>query len=312
MVYQSIKQRLDQRQPLLLDGATGTELERRGAQMSDAAWCALVSANEPDLLEQIHIDYIDAGADIITANTFATTRLMLSSIDQADRVAELINTSIEVAKRARDKASNGREIAVAGSLSHMIPLAAATDIADESKAGGPEVIKAAFEEAAHCLAEAGCDLILLEMMYYPERMRLAIEAALTTGLPVWCGMSVRAGSNGEVLSFSRFAEIGLAQMLDEVPFDRIDALGIMHSGAEITGPAIEALSKSYDGPLMAYPDSGYFAMPNWQFVDIMPPEIFVGRCRDWYQSGAIVLGGCCGLGLDHIRALSQNMQSWRN
>ena len=55
---------------------------------------------------------------------------------------------------------------------------------------------------------------------------------------------------------------------------------------------------------MAYPDSGYFTMPNWRFVDIMPPEELVAFSHDWKASGVQILGGCCGLGVDHIRALS--------
>jgi homocysteine S-methyltransferase len=77
----------------------------------------------------------------------------------------------------------------------------------------------------------------------------------------------------------------------------------MHSAAEATAPALEILRESFTGPLMAYPDSGYFKMPSWQFVDIMPTDEFVRLCRSWRSAGVQILGGCCGLGIEHIEAL---------
>ncbi|NDB26813.1 MAG: homocysteine S-methyltransferase family protein, partial [Actinobacteria bacterium] len=129
MSYKDVKRRLDAGEVIVLDGATGTELQRRGAQMDPSAWCGPASLNNSELLTQVHLDYINAGADVITANTFASSRLMLTPAGFADRVEEINRIAVEAALRARDLAtekSPSRKIAVAGSLSHMVPVAAGT------------------------------------------------------------------------------------------------------------------------------------------------------------------------------------------
>ena len=89
MSYTDVKRRLDAGEVVVIDGATGTELQRRGAQMDPSAWCGPASLNNSELLTQVHLDYIDAGADVITANTFASSRLMLTPAGFADRVEEI-------------------------------------------------------------------------------------------------------------------------------------------------------------------------------------------------------------------------------
>jgi len=180
-----ISQRLRDGAVLLLDGATGTELERRGADMNDAAWCALATLSAPDLLRTIHEDYIRAGADVITANTYASSRLMLEAAGCAERTGEIVIKAVEIALRARDGAAAGRDVVVAGSLSHMNPMKEGTDGLERRRFAAAHDAKQAFEEMAGLLAEAGCDLIILEMMYDPDLAPMAIAAAMATGLPVW-------------------------------------------------------------------------------------------------------------------------------
>ncbi|MCB1969991.1 MAG: homocysteine S-methyltransferase family protein [Geminicoccaceae bacterium] len=299
MGYGRIKARLDAGRTIILDGGTGTELEKRGAPMNEAAWCGLVAIEQPELLESVHADYIEAGADVITANTFASSRLMLEVAGAADRVQEIATAAVETAKRARDQ--SGREIAIAGSLSHMVPVASGTD---NILGDGPDTatMQVAFEELAEALVTGGAELIILEMMYFPERMKLAIDAALATGLPVWCGLSARSDGDGRLLSFSRQKEIPFADVIASLPETDFDAVGVMHTHLNDIAPALRMLDGR--GPLMAYPDSGYFAMPNWQFVDIATPEGLVAHARNWQNLGTLVLGGCCGIGVEHIRALS--------
>ena len=141
MSYLDIKRRLDAGEIVVLDGGTGTELQRRGAQMDPSAWCGPASLNNSELLTQVHLDYIEAGADVITANTFASSRLMLTPAGFANRVEEINRIAVEAALRARDLAtakSPSRKIAVAGSLSHMVPVAAGTAKVDPVVLPQPE------------------------------------------------------------------------------------------------------------------------------------------------------------------------------
>jgi homocysteine S-methyltransferase len=211
-----------------------------------------------------------------------------------------VRAAVEAALRARDRAAGARAIVVAGSLSHMAP------VADSGEAAPADTeLLAAFREVAAALAASGCDLILLEMMYHPQRMPLAIRAALETGLPVWLGLSARLGEDGRLLSYTEAETVPFADIVALMPQGGIDVTGVMHSSASATDPALEAVRRGFSGPLMAYPESGYFEMPHWRFVDVMSPEAFVGHCRRWSQAGVQVLGGCCGLGVEHIQALAQ-------
>ena len=156
---------------------------------------------------------------------------------------------------------------------------------------------------AELLAECGVDLLLLEMMSDPELANPLLEAALGTGLPVWVGFSVRAGDDGVLRSYGR-PELPADRLFDEVPLEGVRAAGIMHSNVNLIEPALEQLRARFEGPLLAYPDSGYFRMPDWQFVDLIPPDEFARAGRGWADGGVRILGACCGLGLEHIEALA--------
>lgn len=302
MSYTLIENRLRRGDIVLLDGGTGTELEKRGAAMDPAAWCGPATLENTDILEGIHRDYIAAGADIITANTYASSRLMLEAAGYANRFEEINRTAVAAAFRARD-ASGRRDVLVAGSLSQMCPMAADSDRPDLDREPPTEIMREAFHELATLLRDTGCDLILLEMMYYPHRIPLAFEAAVATGLPVWAGFSVRRDVDGNVVSFAPERSIpfdDLLRILDEVD---VQAAGLMHSSADIIGEATSILRQKYRGPLLAYPDSGYFRMPHWQFEDVIEPGALVEFARAWVDEGVQIIGGCCGLSPKHIAAL---------
>ena len=301
MTYDRLKSRLDAGEIVLLDGATGTELQRRGAPMDPGAWCGPATLEHDRLLTDIHADYIAAGAEVITANTFASSRVMLSRAGFGDQVEEINRRAVEAALRARDQAPDGERVVVAGSLSHMVPVTAGTAIANQDDSPGEAETAFALKELAQILARSGCELIILEMMYLPGRIRLALDAAAETGLPVWFGLSARRAPDGRVLSFYPHADLPLDEVTSLIPA-QVDAAGVMHSGAELTAEALQSVRAHFDGPLMAYPDSGHFEMPDWNFVDVMSPQVFGGFCADWIRSGVQIIGGCCGLTVDHIHA----------
>ena len=78
----------------------------------------------------------------------------------------------------------------------------------------------------------------------------------------------------------------------------------MHTPCNVIGDAIAILRDAFDGPLAAYPDSGYFKMPEWQFEDVVSPDALLAFATDWVAGGVQVLGGCCGLSPAHIAAIA--------
>ena len=191
---QALEERISRGEVILLDGATGTELERRGVPMDRAAWSAAALVTHPDTIRQVHDDYIRAGADIITSNSFSTARHQLEPAGLGDRFRELNQRAVSLAREARDSAASNRPIYVAASLSsihfereYIVPLAEA---------------EANFREQAEALAEAGPDLIMMEMMWDIDYSSAAVRAAVATGLPVWIGFTARM-EDQTVMLFSK-------------------------------------------------------------------------------------------------------------
>jgi homocysteine S-methyltransferase len=292
---------------VLLDGATGTELERRGAAMHDGAWCAMATSTHPDLLREVHRDYIDAGARVIIANTFSSSRNMLEPAGLEAHFESLNRDAVRIAREAREAEGAGEHVAVAGSISHQVPILDRDTPGQRREVPPPAVAEARFQEMAALLADAGVDLLIMEMMSDPVLAVPAIRAARATGLPVWVGFSVRAGERGELLSYSR-PDLTAQEMLKQIPLEGIRVAGIMHSYVSATTPALALLRQHFDGILMAYPDSGFFRMPHWQFVDIIEPEALVDEARAWLDDGVQIVGGCCGLGIEHIQALASALR----
>jgi len=302
MNYAEVERRLRSDNIVILDGGIGTELERRGVSMDPEAWCGPAALEQVDVLESIHRDYIVAGADVITVNTYASSRLLLRPAGVASRFKEINQTSVGAAHRARE-ASGCEGVAVAGSLSHMVPIVSGASQADLARAPSEAEMADAFGELAELLRDEGCDLILLEMMYHPDRMAPAFRAATETGLPVWAGFSVRLGEDGQVLSHAADKDILFEETVQVLIDYDVSAAGVMHTPSDLIGDAVAILRDTFDGPLTAYPDSGYFKMPNWQFEDVISPDEFLRFAKGWVANGVQIVGGCCGLSPEHISAL---------
>jgi S-methylmethionine-dependent homocysteine/selenocysteine methylase len=296
-----LRERLARGDVVILDGATGTELERRGVPMDGQAWSATANLTHPDVVRGVHEDYIRAGADVIITNTFATARCHLEAAGLGERVAEVNRRAVELAREARDRVASGRDVWVAGSMSTMAPGA------DPERR--PPVLRLTemLGEQADILARAGVDLLVLEMMRDVQYAAGAVDAARATGLPLWVGFSCRQAADGGVYMFGGIREnLPFADVIAPVMARGGSLLAVMHSEIRDTGPALEIAKQHWKGPLAAYPESGSFTMPNWQFVDVAP-EDFVAHAADWLRQGMQVLGGCCGLGPEHIRLLRERL-----
>jgi len=178
---------------LLLDGATGTELARRGVDVALPAWSARALLTAPDVVEQIHIDYLRAGADAITANTFRTHRRSLEKIGMGDRARELTRLAVDIARSARDKVKP--EALVLGSVA---PL---EDCYRPDLAPLPDVCRAEHAEMIAALLDAEVDLVLIETANTRHEAAAAAQMAarLTSGRWMMSFCTKTAGPPGVLL-----------------------------------------------------------------------------------------------------------------
>jgi len=299
---QELVERLGRGDVVILDGAMGTELQRRGVPMDRIAWCGTAIASHPQVIRAVHEDFIRAGADILITNTFGAARHVLEPAGLGERTGELNRTAVTLAREACAAAGDGRPLYVAGSISSFLPEKAALETLPI------DVARDSYREQAENLAEAGADLIILEMMMDVEHTAVAIEAAAVTGLPVWVGFSCRPSEDGERIVFwQKGRDVDFAPAFEKAMAAGGVVAGVMHSEVETIVPALSIVLGRWTGPVMAYAHSGHFAMPDWQFVDIIPPEGYLSAARRWVQMGAQVIGGCCGIGPDHIRLLKERL-----
>ena len=281
---------------LIVDGAMGSELQRRGVAMDVHAWSGAAALAHEELLREIHQDYIRAGAEVITTNTFGTTRFVLASAGLEDRFEEINRTAVRAAVEARDSAAEG-PVAIAGSLSCLPPKLDCSAYPDR------RTERDGYRELAGLLKEAGADLIALEMMEDTVHASLAMAAALETGLPVWLGVSARVAADGATLVGFDFPDTPLGEPLDALIPMNPAVVNVMHTPPEATGPALDEVRLRWSGLIGVYPELGDFSAPNWQFTQQLSPDEFVSLAAGWVRQGARLIGGCCGTLPEHIRAL---------
>jgi len=280
---------------VIIDGPMGTELEARGVPMNERAWSGAALLSHPEVVKKAHADYIAAGAEVIITNTFSAGRHVLEGAGLADQVERINALAVKVAREAREE-SGRADVAIAGSMCPWV-----VDLASNPT---PQRLYGDFREQADLLANAGVDLIALEMCSHPVHSQLIVDAALATGLPVWLGLSCKQdGEENRVVGFDP-PYTDFRQLVMGLVDCGASVMNIMHSTVDDTTAGLSVLQEFWQGPVGVYPESGYFKMPNWQFVDIIEPDDLVRRARDWVDSGVQILGGCCGLGVPHVRALA--------
>jgi len=276
---------------LLLDGGTGTEVRRRGMQLDDGAWSGPASLTHYDLLRAVHADYIAAGADVITTNTFATSRFVLEAAGHGDQFAAINRRALDAAREARD--ASGRDVAIAASMSCLPPRFDVRAYPDEARE------RAAYRELAQAFADGGADLIALEMLQDTRHAALACEAAAATGLPFWIGVSARVRADGALVAFD-FPDTELGDVLEALlPFAPA-AVNVMHTPPDAIQPALDLLAARWSGTRGAYPAIGAETLAPSQLV--RPAEL-AALARGWVGTGARIVGGCCGTTPEHLRAL---------
>jgi len=294
-VTQRLAHLLATRPYLLADGATGSNLFEMGLVSGDAP--ELWNIDHPERIRLLHQRFVDAGADIILTNTFGGTRYRLKLHKAEDRVRELNRAAAELARAVAD--ASGREVIVAGSMGptgEILEPLGPVAVADA---------RAAFAEQAAALAEGGADVLWIETLSSREEVEAAIEGAQSTGLPVVSTLSF--DTNGRTMMSLTPAEFaGIA---------REHQLAACGSNCGV-GPA-ELVASILNLSAAADPEMTLVAKANCgipQYIDGAirydgTPELMARYVDLAIDSGARIIGGCCGTSPEHLAAMRKALDA---
>ena len=281
-------QRISSGEVLISDGATGTFLQGRGLE---AGGCPeLFNESHPEIVRTVARSYFDAGSDMVQTNSFGGSRYMLSKYGQGDRVEELNRLGAE---HARSQAPDGRFVlgSIGPTGEFLEPNGTATE----------QAMYDAFAEQVRGLAAGGVDGIFVETMIDFAETALAIRAARdTTGLPVMATMTFDKGPRG-YFTMMGLTPAAAAEQLTEAGADVVGAnCGI---AIEQMIDIIAAMRTATEKPILTHVNAGIPKIEGGEIIYPHTPEHMGPLYTRLVEAGANIVGGCCGTGPDHIRAI---------
>ena len=286
---------------VLLDGGMGQELVRRGAVQTSPLWGAQVLLDSPDTVQQLHEDYLRAGARVITLNTYSVTPERLAYVNIEDQFSVLQQKSIELATRARDSVGQSN-VSIAGCLP---PLYGSYD---PQNAPAFDVALATYQRIVEQQAES-VDVFLCETMSAISEALASATAAKESGKSVWVALSVDDHGNGKLRSGETIADtwrelsaLSIDGLLLNCSLpEAIDAAwGHMESIPVVTGTYANGFTGVADLPV-----GGGVEM--LQARDDMGPDVYAQFALDKVARGAEIIGGCCEITPAHIKVLADQL-----
>ncbi|MGD0947825.1 MAG: homocysteine S-methyltransferase family protein [Candidatus Binatia bacterium] len=276
--------------PVLTDGAWGTELQRRGLPAGEIG--DLWNLSHPEHVEEVARAYVDAGSRIILTNTFRANRIALERCREESHVEEINRAGVAISRRA----SAGRAMVFA-SIGPSGKMLMTSDV-DEAQ------LTAAFSEQSETLAAAGADGLVVETMTDLVEARIAVSAAVATGLPVVACMVFDAGKHRD-RTIMGVAPQTAAVELTEAGAEVIGAnCGI---GVEAYIPICAALASATNRPIWIKPNAGLPEFVDGGLVYRMTAEQFAGHAPALISAGARFIGGCCGTTPEFVAALRRRL-----
>ncbi len=280
---------------LISDGAWGTMLQERGLQPGECPELWNVT-HRGDVLA-IAKSYVDAGADMVLTNSFGATPIKLAHFGLQERAAELNEAAAAISRTAA-----GESHFVLGSIGPTGEMLMMGQVSEEAVSEG-------FRIQAEALRKGGADAILIETMSAIDEAVLAIRAAKeATGLEIICTFTFDRTVSGEYRT-----------MMGVSPADMVHA--VKEAGASIIGANCgngidqmidvvrEIRRADQSTPVLVHANAGLPIIRDGQLIYTETPEIVAGRARALVESGANIIGGCCGTTPDHIRALVKELKA---
>jgi len=251
---QNILEKLEER-PLVFDGAIGTQLYSKGIFINRNF--EEICLTNPDLISEIHNEYINAGADVIETNTFASNRIKLKGFGLANKVVEINKKAVQLAKNA----VGNKNVFIAGAVGPCL------NPGQLLKKNNIENLKSAFLESVTALATAGVDCIFLETFSNIDELNIAIEQAATTNLPISTSFAVNAF--GETILGSKVEKI--VANFDADP--RVNIIGLNCGAGPL--PLYNALERALpftDKPFVVMPNAGLPKETDGRMIYLVNPE----------------------------------------
>jgi homocysteine S-methyltransferase len=273
--------------PLVFDGAMGTMVYGKGVFINTCF--EELSLTRPALIEEIHREYIAAGADAIESNTFGANRIKLKGYGLADKVREINQVAVKLARsNARD------EIYVAGSVGPLGHDLAPLGLISLTEA------RAAFTEQISALVDAGVDLILLETFRSLDELKLAIDVCRAfPGIPLEAHFTVTEDGEG---FFGNTAAYTVSELDKD---DRVQVIGLNCGiGPSVLLSVLEKVRSFTAKPLAVMPNAGLPQEVDGRSIYMSTPEYMAEYAKRMVDLGAAVIGGCCGTTPAHIREIA--------
>jgi S-methylmethionine-dependent homocysteine/selenocysteine methylase len=305
-MYHTLQSKLKTGQTVLLDGPMGTELVRRGVR-----WRKHGLLTDVPAVEQLHADYAAAGADVLRTDTFQLNpRIYLNVFHNRAHMAhigapglaeitpKLLRTSVQAARTGCAKSGRDSNAAIAGVLAPLEHCFRPDLSPPEDQA------RREHEELARVFAAEKVDFLLLESMNTIAEARAALAAGRAAGLPVW--VSFVLGPEGELLSREP-----LELAVKEMEQDGADAVLVNCAPPEDITAALSRMRKMTKLPFGGFAHVGHFSPPSWKFeffpqftdTENWPAARYTAEAAHWRDSGATIIGSCCGTRPEHTASL---------
>lgn len=282
-------ERLATGKPLVLDGATGTNLQSRGLPVGTPSdfWVM----DNPEAVLALHRDFVEAGSDLILTNTFGSSRIHLGHAGLAERFEETNRRAVALARQAAETAG----VMVGGSLGPLGEMVEPLGSLPEADA------QAEYAAQAHMLAENGVDMLVIETQFDLIEARAALRGVrFATDLPVVVSFSYDRG-------IRTMMGVKPAQMVQVFAEMGVAAVGI-NCGRSVDEnfKVLQEVRALTDLPVWFKPNAGLpLTNPDGGLYYSVTPELMGEQARSWLAAGANLVGGCCGTSPSHLRAIAQ-------
>ncbi|MEF3255424.1 MAG: homocysteine S-methyltransferase family protein, partial [Deferribacterales bacterium] len=282
---------------VIFDGGMGTTIQKY--EIENEVWQGKNGCNEflnitaPEIIEEIHTKFLEAGADVIETNSFGATRLVLSEYDLEDKVYEINVKAAQIARKAADKFGKY----VAGSIGPGTKLPSLGHISYDD-------LKFMYQEQISALMDGGIDIVIIETCQDMLQIKAAINAAISVfdekgkKLPIM--VSVTVETNGTMLTGSDLSAVAVT--IGSYP---IYSLGINCAlGPDMMYDHLNNLSQNWGERISCIPNAGLPKTINGKFIYDLPPEKMAKIMKDLITKFPIsIIGGCCGTTYEHIKAI---------